>query len=163
MHVFFVKSVTKDELVASLQIIPTNKKGIVIMKNQPIKLASDTFSDYVFYEEISPNTLRQLSLLLEELYLPMLKNQKNQKNWPKVVGQDIIRNIHRFRGNLSMVIGQTHGNTILPVPPVEELTDRTDDDRGLVHSLESAVIDWTREIKVRCLFNILYERVTNCI
>ena len=149
MHLFIVRSLLKDELTATLEPVPTNKKLVVFMKNQPVKISIDNYEECLYYEELSHNSLKQTVLLLEELYLPMIKNTKNQKHWPKVVGQDIVRQFHRFVSILDMFMGQTEGNTVLPIPLIEDLsTEGSEDDRGLLHSLESAIIDWTREIKV---------------
>lgn len=149
LYLFFTRSLIKDDLQVSLMPSPSSKKGVVIIKRQSTKVNAEDIEENLYYEEISPNSLKFTSLLLEELYLPLIKNNQNQKNWSKVVSHDIIGQFNRFSGILDMFIGQTAGSTILPIPPIEELAfDKTENDRALVHILESAIIDWTREIKV---------------
>jgi len=90
-----------------------------------------------------------LTNVLKEVYLPLIANKKNQKRWPTVVRQDILRQFHRFIGTLGLFSGHLKGITMLPVPPLEEgmKKEHPEEDRGLVHTLESAVTDWTKEVK----------------
>jgi dynein heavy chain len=150
MFLFFVKNSGRDEYKISTEpFVFGEKKGMSFIKSRPLKITSENIDEVVFYEEIAGDPLKHASLVLEEVYLPLLKNGKNQRNWPKVVSQDVMRQFHRFTGTLDLFIGQTQGTVVLPIPPLEDLnTEKAEDDRGLLHSLESAVIDWSREIKV---------------
>lgn len=81
--------------------------------------------------------------------MPMVKNMKNHRDWPKVVSQDVIQQFQSFSSNVSLFVSQTKGTTVLPVPDLQEVNIETaSEDRTLIHSLETTIINWTREIKV---------------
>jgi dynein heavy chain len=151
-----MKNAGRDEYRISTEpYLFSEKKGFIFMKSKPLKITLDNIDEVINYEEVTGDSLKSASLVLEQVYLPLIKNGKNQRNWPKVVSQDVMRQFHRFTGTLDLFCGQTQGTVVLPIPPLEDLnTDKAEDDRGLLHSLESAVIDWSREIKVNH-FNVL--------
>jgi dynein heavy chain len=98
--------------------------------------------------DFSAMPLEQLLVVAQEVYLPLIANPFNQEGWPDVISKDVVENYHRFLANLFVTIGLTKGKTLLPLPP----SDSGGDDKGAkekerVHSLESAVVTWTRQIK----------------
>lgn len=142
-------------------------KGVVITKkNTAGAITADNIQENMIVEEFS-DALIQTNILLNNVFLPLVKNQKNVKTWPKVVSQDVRQQFDKFSAQLDMFVGHTKGETVLPVPPVEVSTSTTPSksskkeatlspsqpsssgpevDRATVHALESAIIDWTREI-----------------
>jgi len=82
------------------------------------------------------------------VYLPLIANPANQEGWPDVISKDVIENYHRFLANLFVTIGLTKGKTLLPLPPADSGgDDKNTREKERVHSLESAVVTWTRQIK----------------
>jgi|TARA_B110000977_G_scaffold91364_1_gene121243 dynein heavy chain len=61
--------------------------------------------------------LEHLSILANEVFLPMLSNPLNQVGWPEVITKEVIDNLHKFIANVFVTIGQTKGKTLLPLPP----------------------------------------------
>mmetsp|Transcript_10755 Transcript_10755/g.40251 ORF Transcript_10755/g.40251 Transcript_10755/m.40251 type:complete len:4525 (-) Transcript_10755:51-13625(-) len=140
-------------------------KGLVIFKKPNVAgINVENIADSLVVEEYS-DALIQTNILLNSVYLPLVKNQKNVKGWPKVVSQDVRTQFDKFSAQLDMFVGHTKGETVLPIPPIEATTQKSskkeqtlspqtasqispkDVDRSTIHSLESAIIDWTREIK----------------
>lgn len=147
---FIVFQGRMDDILFSLEHQPTAKKGMVVMKRHAAELKPENMEEMLFYEEISRDPLEHISHVFQEIYLPMMKNTKNHKTWPTVVSQDVVQQFQRFSGSLSLFVGQTKGSSTLPVPDMDEINIETaSEDRALIHSLESTIIDWTREIKVR--------------
>lgn len=150
---FVVFKGKQEELTISLEPLVSSKKGLAIAKKHKVAITNENAKDELFYEDVPKDVLDYASSLFQEILLPMIQNSKNQKNWPKVVSQDVNRHFHRFSGVLSLFVGQTKGSTILPVPPVQDeaATDKSkaeNEDKNYLHTLESAIIDWTREVKV---------------
>uniref|UniRef100_A0A8C6WKT4 Dynein heavy chain tail domain-containing protein n=1 Tax=Neogobius melanostomus TaxID=47308 RepID=A0A8C6WKT4_9GOBI len=91
------------------------------------------------------------------LCAPLLANTNNHQLWPKLLSQDIIRHVERISSKTSVVQGQVHGKTILPIPIstpcgfVAQFSNRFTSrceryDRSLTHTIETQVIDWTNQI-----------------
>ena len=50
------------------------------------------------------------------MFLPLFTNDKNHKSWPKVVSQDVSRNVESLKSKIFMVAGHIKGKTMLPLP-----------------------------------------------
>ncbi|KAF0977183.1 hypothetical protein FDP41_003836 [Naegleria fowleri] len=147
MILFFIKNSLKEEIIVSAEpIVAGNRKGLVFMKHNPVKINNDNYVESLFYEDLFGDPLVNLQRIVEGVYLPLLQSPKNQKGWPNVVAQDLIRQFHRFTGMLDLFIGHTKGEVILPMPPTEGI-DTASLDRSLVHTFETSVIDWSKEAK----------------
>ncbi|EFC49517.1 axonemal dynein heavy chain beta [Naegleria gruberi] len=145
---FFIKSKEKEEIIVSAEpVIGGHKKGIVFLKHSPIKITTDNYVESLFYEDVFADPLLNLQRIVEGVYLPLLQSPKNQKGWPNVVAQDLIRQFHRFTGMLDLFIGHTRGSVVLPMPPVDETVETASQDRSLVHAFETSVIDWSKETR----------------
>lgn len=148
MNLFITFQGKLDELTFSLDHMPSHKKGMVVMKRKQTEVTLDNVEEVLFYEEMSKDPLEYTSRVLQEIYMPMVKNMKNHRDWPKVVSQDVIQQFQSFSSNVSLFVSQTKGTTVLPVPDLQEVNIETaSEDRTLIHSLETTIINWTREIK----------------
>jgi len=123
------------------------KKSVYFIKMEEAKVdATKEMEKQVICGDFSAMPLEQLLVVAQEVYLPLIANPANQEGWPDVISKDVIENYHKFLAQLFVTIGLTKGKTLLPLPP-------SDDDKGStmekerVHSLESAVVTWTRQIK----------------
>ena len=105
----------------------------------------------VIYGDFGDVPLEHLSVLAQEVFLPMLTNPRNQVGWPEVITKEVVENLHKFIANVYVTIGQTKGKTLLPLPPSasdgpgQEGAGTSDKDQ--IHVLESAIVTWTRQIK----------------
>lgn len=57
--------------------------------------------------ELSAAPLEQMSLVLEQVYLPLLSNKKNNEEWPEVLMQDMMGHINHLVADTHVTIGQT--------------------------------------------------------
>jgi dynein heavy chain len=51
-----------------------------------------------------------------QVLVPLLTNEKNHDQWPKVVSEDVRRHVHNLKSNVYVVSGQAKGKTLLPLP-----------------------------------------------
>lgn len=141
----------KDEFVASLTYQQTTKKGLVLTRNEDESVTKENFSRVIKIEHILPDALKQTEGIFANVFVPLMKSEKNHFSCPKVIKKDMCAKMERLCGLVSAFVGQTKGNTILAVPffelttPLEELSD--EEQRNLVHQMETYLTDWIREIK----------------
>ncbi|KNC98871.1 dynein beta chain, flagellar outer arm [Spizellomyces punctatus DAOM BR117] len=121
------------------------KKSVYFLKHNVGAPITEKLDTELTMGDLSANPLEFLSVLLEEVYLPLLTNPKNLESWPEVVANDVLRHFHQLNGAVYVISGKSKGKTMLPLPHGARLT--TDVDRSVLHTLESAVIDWTHQIK----------------
>ena len=101
-----------------------------IQNRSPAKLSAAATSaavalqldQLIIFEEISSQVLEHLSLLVQQIYMPLfVKNSKNRRKWPAVVSQDVTKEFHKYSSALTFFVAQTQGKTVLPIPDVEEI------------------------------------------
>ncbi|KAK6632535.1 hypothetical protein RUM43_013303 [Polyplax serrata] len=129
--VYFIK---KKEEVATVQNLP----GLCI------------------FGDMAPNPVEELSVLVEELFVPLLSNPDNQMGWPKCVADDVMKHIHTFRGTVYQIKGKMTGQTLLPMPVgiekvYQEVQNLIESQGKMVNlqlktAIEGAVIKWAHQI-----------------
>ncbi|XP_071954573.1 dynein beta chain, ciliary-like [Antedon mediterranea] len=130
-------------------------KAIYFIKKGKENVSKDNISNSLVYGDLSYSPLEQLSALVDEVLVPLLSNPRNHDSWPNVVSQDVLRHVHNLKSNVYVVAGQVKGKTLLPLPVGSEKVEANSEaeeksesiDRGLVHSIESVIIDWTHQIR----------------
>ncbi|KAM9424094.1 dynein axonemal heavy chain 9 isoform 2-T2 [Pholidichthys leucotaenia] len=141
---------------ASFASFSSRSKAVYFMKRSRAELSPESLKDSLVCGDLSLAPLDQFSALVEEVVVPLLSNSRNHTQWPQVVSQDIGRHVHSFKNNVFVVSGQVQGKTLLPLPAdserVDQATQETDKggeivDKSIIHSLESAVIEWSHQIR----------------
>ncbi|XP_044194722.1 dynein heavy chain 9, axonemal isoform X6 [Thunnus albacares] len=134
----------------------SKNKAVYFVKQRATALSPDSMKDNLVCGDLSYAPLDQFSALVDEVVAPLLSNSKNHTEWPQVVSQDIRRHVHSLKTNVFVVSGQVQGKTLLPLPAgserVEQAALETDKrgetvDKSIIHSLESAVIEWSHQIR----------------
>ena len=129
-----------------------HKSVYFVKKEKKDPITKDKYRGSLLFGDLSYAPLDQLSALVDELLVPLLSNTNNHQNWPVVVSQDVLRHVHQLKNNVFVISGQVKGRTLLPLPvgseTIKEEADETVDsyERNLVHSIESAIIDWAHQI-----------------
>lgn len=60
-----------------------------------------------------------------QILVPVFKNPENQKDWPKVISNDLNRHINNLKNRTYVITGQMKGKTQLPIPAgAEKVSDR---------------------------------------
>eukprot|EP00842_Homolaphlyctis_polyrhiza_P004027 jgi/Hompol1/4625/HPOL_003762-RA len=136
----------KEDLLPAV-VFPSQlkRKSIYFIKKRPGAQITEKLDQELIMGDLSANPLEFLSTVLEEVYLPLLTNPKNLETWPEVVASDVLRHFHQLNGAVYVISGKSKGKTMLPLPHGAKLM--SDSDKAILHTLESAVIDWTHQIK----------------
>ncbi|MEQ2304474.1 hypothetical protein AMECASPLE_027335, partial [Ameca splendens] len=142
------------EPTTSFTASPKNQ-AVYFMKRDKAALIPKSIKESLVYGDLSSAPLDQFSALVGEVVAPLLSNKKNHIKWPQVVSQDIRHHIHCLKTSVLVVSGQVQGKTLLPLPAgsekVEQRALEADKsggtvDKGIIHSLESTVIEWSHQI-----------------
>ncbi|KAJ3391292.1 hypothetical protein HDU84_006208 [Entophlyctis sp. JEL0112] len=135
----------KEELIPAV-IFPyqLKKKSVYFLKKNLGQPVAEMDKELTI-GDLSANPLEFLSTLLEEVYLPLLTNPKNLESWPEVVANDVLRHFHQLNGAVYVISGKAKGKTMLPLPHGAPMSSGSN--KSILHTLESAVIDWTHQIK----------------
>eukprot|EP01135_Chromosphaera_perkinsii_P002940 Nk52_evm51s230 gene=Nk52_evmTU51s230 len=144
----------KDDIEPSLGTFPKSfkKKTLYFCRRNPgTPLSKDKVTspevvkNEVCFGEFGPNPLEHLVTLIDSVFLPLVTNEKNHTGWPIVVVNDVLRHFFKIKTVVQVISGKVKGKTILPLPPGSG--SPTDGEKQILHQLESAVIDWTHQIK----------------
>lgn len=131
----------KDEIVSSVKFpVQLKRKAVYFMKRRQGAAVTEKLDGELMLGDMSPNPLEFLSTILEEVYLPILTNQRNLEAWPDVVAGDVLRHFHQLNGAVYVISGKSKGRTMLPLPHESAKEENN-------HLLEAAVIEWTHQIK----------------
>ncbi|KAI8812367.1 dynein heavy chain and region D6 of dynein motor-domain-containing protein [Cladochytrium replicatum] len=136
----------KEELVPAISFPPSLKrKAVYFLKVHVGSEVKERLEQELVMGDLSANPLDFLSTMLDEIYLPLLTNPKNLDSWPEVVAGDVLRHFHSLNGAVYVISGKSKGKTLLPLPHGTKLS--TDGEKAILHTLETAVIDWTHQIQ----------------
>ncbi|XP_061912443.1 dynein heavy chain 9, axonemal isoform X3 [Entelurus aequoreus] len=131
-------------------------KAVYFLKTRNTQLSPDRMNDFLVCGDLSYAPLDHLSVLVDEVVAPLLSNSSNHTEWPQVVSQEVRHLIHSLKSNVFVVSGQVQGKTLLSLPVGFEgrgkaalETDKRGEivDKSIIHSLESAVIEWSHQIR----------------
>uniref|UniRef100_A0A7N6FAT7 Dynein heavy chain 9, axonemal n=1 Tax=Anabas testudineus TaxID=64144 RepID=A0A7N6FAT7_ANATE len=128
----------------------SRNKAVYFMKRSQTALSPESMRDNLVCGDLSYAPLDQFSALVEEVVAPLLSNSRNHTEWPQVVSQDILRHVHSLKTGVFVVSGQVQGKTLLPLPAGAERVEQAEGevvDKSIIHSLESAVIEWSHQIR----------------
>ena len=148
----FVSCFAKGELAASHSPpAPASgaRRSAFFLKRSKTPLSNESIASSVLFGDLSDPPLHHLNALCEHVFLPLLTNPKNTQGWPEVVSKDVTQKLHQLLASVQVTIGNTKGQTLLPLPPVDMPSEssRAFYDKDRVHVLEATVTTWTREIK----------------
>jgi dynein heavy chain len=122
-------------------------KALYFLKLKSGPLAADALGTDLLVNELGGEPLEHLEKVLGEVYLPLLSNPGNQEGWGEVASKEIMDRLHGFLASISITVGQTKGETCLPLPPLDASMAASMSTKDRTHLLEGAVITWTKQIK----------------
>ncbi|XP_062234716.1 dynein axonemal heavy chain 9-like [Platichthys flesus] len=131
-------------------------KAVYFMKREKTALTVETMSEKLTWGHMPSRPLDLLSAI-DKLLDMLVSNSSNHTEWPPGVCDDVARNVHFLKKSLFVVSGQVQGHTLLPLPMDIERVEQAALEIGkregmvercIIHSLESAVIEWSRQISV---------------
>ncbi|KAH0517950.1 Dynein heavy chain 17, axonemal [Microtus ochrogaster] len=131
-------------------------KGIYFIKTKPENITKDNYKTSLLYGDISPTPVDQLIAVVEEVLYSLLNQSENMDGWPRVVSEDIVKQVHRLKNEMFVMGGKIKGKTLLPIPEHLGSLDGTLEsmeripsslDNSLLHSIETIIIDWSHQIR----------------
>ena len=128
----------------------SKRKAVYFCKIERQPVTPENIDTTVMVGDLLPNVLTQLHRNCEAAYLPLLAHPDNQHGWPALVMSDLVDGIGRLAALVYVTIGRSHSRTLMPLPPqmpAASAPERMARDKERVHSCETAVATWTRQIK----------------
>ncbi len=127
------------------------KKSVLFLKPLKSAVKNETIEQQLVAVELSTGPLEQLSMMANEIFMPLLSHPDCREQWSETVQRDIMDKMHAFLANLYVMIGSTKGETLLPLPPADAYAGDPAANKDRVHLLEAAIVRWSRQItQVRC-------------
>ncbi|XP_008068583.1 dynein heavy chain 17, axonemal [Carlito syrichta] len=131
-------------------------KGVYFIKKKPENINKDNYKASLLYGDISPTPVDQLIAVVEEVLYSLLNQRENMDRWPRVVSEDIVKQVHKLKNEMFVMSGKVKGKTLLPIPEhlgsldgalesVERITSSLDN--SLLHTIETIIIDWSHQIR----------------
>ncbi|XP_018058898.1 PREDICTED: dynein heavy chain 9, axonemal [Atta colombica] len=104
-------------LVPFLEIPATGQiKTTYFIKKNPVEITKENYRSIIIPGDMASKPIEELSVLVEEAYVPILSNPKNHKGWPRVIGEDMKKHVYDLRNLICQVKGKMIGQTLLPMP-----------------------------------------------
>jgi dynein heavy chain len=130
---------------------PKKAKGstLYVLKLAPGPLSVDNYAQEAVVGDFNDNPLIHMAHTMQEIYLPLLSNPRNQEGWSEVVTKDVMERIQNMLAALQITEGQCKGDVFLPLPMDKDTSSesKTFDQKDRVHVLEGCLITWTKQIK----------------
>lgn len=95
----------REDLIATTQF-PNGMKKRSMFFLKKSRHVSEKLAQDLIIGDLSGSQLDHLSVLIEEIYLPLLQNQRNVEAWPEVVVEDVIRHFEKLNGSVYVINGQ---------------------------------------------------------
>ena len=121
---------------------PGKSRALVFVKKEAGELAEAAMAASLFMVDLTGEPLTHLDSLLQQLYMPVLSNPAVNGGWGDVVAKQVVERLHGFISNVSIAVGHTQAQTLLPLPGFKP----DDSDKTRIALLESAIVTWTRQI-----------------
>ena len=115
---------------------------------QPIASNSMTYTEEQDSGPPGNMPLSQLGATLVNIFGRVLQNQDTVKSiygWPNVLAEDMLQHVHEFKAKLDVVIGESGGRVVLPLPlPLKQISVDTP---NMLHVLEGTCMSWYKQIE----------------
>ncbi|KAJ8713922.1 hypothetical protein PYW08_007542 [Mythimna loreyi] len=131
-------------------------KVVYFLRNNEEKVTQANIRKVLTIGEMSGNVLNDLISLAEDVIGPLLCNPENQKGWPKIVKNDMMRHVNDLRNLMYQLKGEMSSQVLLPMPAgVQTIyhaearlkqSDGEDVDLYLKTNIEGAIIKWAQQV-----------------
>ena len=154
LFIFFSTSSGGKNLVASLH--PPNsvqEKSVYFVKiHNAGKLSRDNIVTDVAFCDSSYQPLSHASTLTKDVFLPLLSIEMGGG----VSADKLMDLVHRLVSVMQVAEGGAKGQVTLPLPSIEVLSEAaaySSRRPAVIHVLETAVVNWIKQIKVVAIIN----------
>ena len=137
-----------------------SQKGVTVfymVKLTKSPLSEDAVASQLLYGDISADPMEHLATVAQRIYYPIVCNRETSHLWSETIAKDVRDNFETFVANLQITQGHIRGVTCLPLPNpggakgesdiIEEKDKSSSASQHQIHSLEGAIITWTKQIK----------------
>jgi len=121
------------------------KKIVYFLKVARQKVEYETMAKLVTFGDLVPSPLESMELVSKELFLHLFSAPGSMASIPEITAKEIQERFMKFVAQTSVTVGLTAGKTLLPIPSIKN--SKKMDPKDLVHTLETAVVHWTTQIK----------------
>ena len=142
---------------------PLRNKGVFFVKRWerpiPENVTELELLNHMTCGDIHPNSLEHFCALVEEVMVPLLRNELNLAKFPQCIADDIRKQIHELATSVYQIRGHIKGKTLLPFPQgaaaLEEQESRArasqgvDCDSSLKNAIEGIIIKWAYQVQGR--------------
>lgn len=131
-------------------------KGVFFVKRekQPIPLDEDfDLTEFITYGDIYPNALDHFCGWVEEVLVPIFRNEANMLKYPHCVSYDIKKQVHELATAVFQIRGLIKGRTLLPFPQgvadIDDEEKRVRESGGkevdtiLKNNIEGIILKWS--------------------
>ncbi|PSN39336.1 Dynein beta chain [Blattella germanica] len=136
--------------------IAAKAKSCYFIRKVPVPIPKENFRDILIFGDISAKPIDELSVLVQEVFVPLLSNPLNQTTWPQVVANDVMKHVYELKNIVYEVRGKINGQTLLPMPVgverVHEVEQTIIESEGetvdlyLKSAIEGVIIKWATQI-----------------
>lgn len=81
----------------------TKQKYTYFVRKKEEMIVEENIAEMLLIGDMSPKPVDELAILIEEVFVPLLMNPKNQVGWPSVVCEDVASKIQNFNNILYQV------------------------------------------------------------
>lgn len=130
--------------------------GVFFIKRRAEPIPKEGVGNFLVVGDLAPRCIDHLSSLVDEVFVPLLSNEENHDDWPEIVSQDVLKQVHNLKSTVYQVKGQVNGETILAMPVgVEKIvkvaaelqeTKKCVIDLYLKGAIEGVVIKWVIQV-----------------
>ena len=139
----------------SLQPIKNSKEPVLyFVKRFKGRVAEKNVSRQLLYGDLTGDPIDHMAMLSERVFHPIVSRDETAQMWSEMVVKETRVNIDSFVSNVQITQGNVLGRTYLPLPRAGSTRELEEDyvpDEGSVsshiHTLESSIIIWTKQIK----------------
>ena len=136
---------------------PLKNKGVFFVKREkePLPENISDLLNHMACGDVHPNALDQFCALVEEVFVPIFKNEFNMVKFPQCVSNDIKRQVHELATSVYQIRGHIKGRTLLPFPQGAHVIDeeeqkvRESDGRYcnmlLKNNIEGIILKWAHQ------------------
>lgn len=86
-------------------------KASYFIRKKDEAVTLENFRDVLIFGDMAGKPVEELAVLVEEVFLPLLSNEGNQKGWPQVVADDVISHVQAFNN----IVYQVGPKAVLPI------------------------------------------------
>uniref|UniRef100_A0A1I8Q4H7 Uncharacterized protein n=1 Tax=Stomoxys calcitrans TaxID=35570 RepID=A0A1I8Q4H7_STOCA len=95
---------------------PLNKMVYFVRNETPISLTMANMSSSLMIGDLLPNVMENLSVICDDVIIPLLNNPANQTGWTSIIVNDMKIESQNLRHGIAQMKGWLTNRTILPMP-----------------------------------------------